>query len=474
MLLTDQFTFIHMHKTGGQTLKKVIQSSVKDTHEVGYHFPISELPDQASSTPIVGVVRDPWDWYVSWYAFNNSPNIRNPLYIVLSDGGVGDFKSTITNLVNLGSTQQSSAYYRNALLSILPETLEGNKGVGLTKDCIRNLAKANSGYYSWQFERMYGNLDSTQLHIAKFENLNSDFLSIMSDLGVDQLDQMRSQISATERLNSSRHSHYSNYYDQELNSLITEQDKTLINRYKYHFSDQPSKAIIPITIRQNIHFQKMKGIEKNYLKLTDSLDITPILEQLKAIPSSSWNQSKREKSFEIHKQTKALLLIHDDDFRHFAPTQHALYDEFSIALKPIFELIEQFYDGKGYVVRALFARLKSGGIIPPHTDGLYSLLFCNRVHIPIITTDENLFTVGGETKNLKVGEAWEINNATAHEVRNNSEKDRVHLIVDWVQECTVRDSDRIKAQESLIDMNTKRNDPCPCGSGSKFKKCHGK
>ena len=55
---------------------------------------------------------------------------------------------------------------------------------------------------------------------------------------------------------------------------------------------------------------------------------------------------------------------------------------------------------------------------------------CKRTHIPIITNSEVTFTVGGETKFLKEGEIWEINNTKEHSVDNNSDIDRIHLLID--------------------------------------------
>jgi len=54
------------------------------------------------------------------------------------------------------------------------------------------------------------------------------------------------------------------------------------------------------------------------------------------------------------------------------------------------------------------------------------------VHLPVVTNDSVLFTVGGETKTLPAGELFEINNRRMHSVRNDSAEDRVHLILDFV------------------------------------------
>ena len=44
----------------------------------------------------------------------------------------------------------------------------------------------------------------------------------------------------------------------------------------------------------------------------------------------------------------------------------------------------------------ILAKLAAGDTIPKHTDAGFSLLHCHRVHLPIITNDNVVFSVGGE------------------------------------------------------------------------------
>ena len=53
-----------------------------------------------------------------------------------------------------------------------------------------------------------------------------------------------------------------------------------------------------------------------------------------------------------------------------------------------------------------------------------------------------IFRVGGEQKVMHPGEMWEINNATVHAVDNQSDEDRIHMIIDWVPNSTVRPEDK--------------------------------
>ncbi|TNF90151.1 MAG: hypothetical protein EP300_03785 [Gammaproteobacteria bacterium] len=489
MITTDKFVFVHMHKTGGQSLGHIIESCIPGMRHIGYHYPYEMLPAEYSKLPVVGMVRNPWDWYISWYAFNTRQDVGNPLFFILSDGFQADYRSTIKNLVKLCSDDTTSRNYRRALIDILPDTLQNNVGVGLTKDSIRSMGSADCGYYSWQFQRMHGDLDNPALHIGRFENLQQDFLSIMHELDVNEADAMQARFDNTPRINASRHSHYSKYLDDELRELIAENDALIIDRYGYTFEteDSDEKPIEFPSIQigyRNDGFHKMGGKERNFMLMKPDVDLTFIKRKLAKIPERAWHGSGREQTYEVHKQTQALLLIHDEDFRHYNPTYHDLYTEFRRELQPIFDFIADYFDHDGFIVRALFARLAGHGRIDTHTDGLYSLLKCNRIHVPIITNDQVVFTIGGEQKVLGEGEMWEINNATLHAVDNNSDQDRIHLIVDWVPNCTVRPEDRrpprptVKKQaaSSIPSYNGRvvgRNQPCPCNSGKKFKHCHG-
>jgi hypothetical protein len=41
MIVTDKFTLVHMHKTGGQTLIQVVNSCIPNNESVGYQYQAS-------------------------------------------------------------------------------------------------------------------------------------------------------------------------------------------------------------------------------------------------------------------------------------------------------------------------------------------------------------------------------------------------------------------------------------------------
>ena len=114
------------------------------------------------------------------------------------------------------------------------------------------------------------------------------------------------------------------------------------------------------------------------------------------------------------------------------PLELPIYAEFEQFVRPIVDHIADFYQDNGFVVRILLAKLRAGAKIEAHVDSGYSLLTVHRVHIPIITSDETVFFVGGESKQMRAGEFWEIDNSKTHAVENTGDQDRVHMIVDWM------------------------------------------
>ena len=437
MIITERFVFIHMHRTGGQALNDIIEHCVSDYRVIGNHYPRSEVPDESAALPVIGMVRNPWDWYVSWYHFNRQPDIRNPLFNVVSDDGQADFKSTVTNLINLGSNLAASKAYRDELVRILPNSLDGDRSVGFTKGEIRDFSSEETGYYSWLFGRMFGSMDAAQIYIGKFENLCEDFFAIMKQQSVEETETIKAEFDKRERKNVSRHSHYSHYYDDELRDLIGKKERLLIEKYDYKFeSIRPFDIAYDVldapSLGPNGRFRKLLGRENSYLLLHNEFDVEAIRNRVERIPAATWLESGREKLFDVHKYTQSLQLVHFEDFKHEQPVYRELYDDLRNELEPLLDYIATYYQNNGFVVRLLLAKLLAGGNIKRHTDAGYSLLNCHRIHVPLITNDKVVFVIGGEEKKMRVGELWEINNSLDHAVDNRSSEDRIHLIVDWM------------------------------------------
>jgi hypothetical protein len=93
--------------------------------------------------------------------------------------------------------------------------------------------------------------------------------------------------------------------------------------------------------------------------------------------------------------------------------------------------LQQVLASFGQVIgRSRLMRLAPGTEVPPHTDTNFHWFKRVRIHIPIITDDKVLFQCGDKSLNMKPGEAWIFDSWKYHEVHNNGNTLRVHLVID--------------------------------------------
>ena len=72
MLVTDlDKVVLHMPRCGGSSVRWAINSAGYKYKFSCEHANISSLPDKYKHLPTIGFIRNPIDWYVSWYSFLN-------------------------------------------------------------------------------------------------------------------------------------------------------------------------------------------------------------------------------------------------------------------------------------------------------------------------------------------------------------------------------------------------------------------
>lgn len=81
----------------------------------------------------------------------------------------------------------------------------------------------------------------------------------------------------------------------------------------------------------------------------------------------------------------------------------------------------------GYV---LIVSLMPGGVIDEHIDtGAYAAHY-DRFHLVLTSDPGNVFTCGGEALHMQPGTCWRFNHRAPHAVRNDSDRERIHVIFD--------------------------------------------
>ena len=234
MLVTDKFVFLHLPRAGGTFVSEVIKKFFPSAHEIGYHFPRELLPGEYSSLPILGTVRNPWEFYVSWYHHHHSSNTfspsKNVLFCCVSENRKLDFVQTIRNALNLGVSDDKL----DSLIQALPENFDYQKRhiPNLTKDVMRKIRGSGIGLYTSRFNQLFGQADD--IFFCRVESLRSDLMAFFERIGAAS-DALRSYVLSLDKKNISEHLHYSTYYTPELAELVRIRDRQLVERFGFKF-----------------------------------------------------------------------------------------------------------------------------------------------------------------------------------------------------------------------------------------------
>jgi hypothetical protein len=91
----------------------------------------------------------------------------------------------------------------------------------------------------------------------------------------------------------------------------------------------------------------------------------------------------------------------------------------------------------GVSARILLIKLNANSKVFVHKDSGDYLSTVRRFHIPIITNENVSYTVGDEKIHMPEGSCYEINNLRLHNVDNDSDHDRIHLLIDIMPESEI-------------------------------------
>jgi hypothetical protein len=217
MLMTKYFVLLHIPRTGGHFVRKVCLEHFPRTcfipNDLDPGTPYDEIATDFSDLPMFSLVRNPWDWYVSWYHYltqTNGERRAGPMWETAFDSGRNDFRQTVIN----ACTGQSFDSPR-------------------TGSIMREL---RVDHYTALYTRILGSgVETGPVEVGMLENLRQDLLDFLGRHDVpierdfvDAVDQMPPQ-------RTSEHSPYRTYYDDELRDLVGEKARLLVERYGYAF-----------------------------------------------------------------------------------------------------------------------------------------------------------------------------------------------------------------------------------------------
>jgi hypothetical protein len=236
MIVTDYFVYIHVSRTGGTFLNKLIKEHVPGARMLQYHGHLKDLPADFSHLPVIGFIRNPWDWYVSMCA--DYARKQQYVFQILSDRGALGFEATVSRFLTLGNDNAESKKLLRRLATVAPRVINVRRPLrnhlpGLCSGHFDNYPEG-LGYYSWLFQLMFESERAHQIHFGRFENLRAEALRLLEETGTPITSEITAYLADAEPLNASpRPKSFTDCYGSNLSRLVVEKDGQFIERFGY-------------------------------------------------------------------------------------------------------------------------------------------------------------------------------------------------------------------------------------------------
>jgi hypothetical protein len=167
-----------------------------------------------------------------------------------------------------------------------------------------------------------------------------------------------------------------------------------------------------------------------------SVDAARLSDAILGQGDEAWREDQnRQQVFDVHRETESIVLVfvNLEHWPEIEIVKQPGWDRLADAAIPLMhDIIDKHYPKGGTIVRAMAAKLLSGGKIRPHIDTHPSFHIGHRIHVPITTNPRVRFMIDGRPHRLEVGKAYEINNQKDHSVMNKGAEDRITFIFDYI------------------------------------------
>jgi hypothetical protein len=189
---------------------------------------------------------------------------------------------------------------------------------------------------------------------------------------------------------------------------------------------------------------------KNFMLLAQGIDVFPLNLALKRNPGL-WNVFNVRKAHDqsVHKGFDDIVLRYNkyepgEDFvdkvcSRIEVVNYPTFDMLPEARALVMSLMARV--AGEHLGRVFISRLAPGMTIPLHSDRIEPAekafpdrippaVYYDRYHIVVHSTPGVMFVAGDEQVTMSTGEAWWFDNQQLHTVVNNSDDDRIHLVID--------------------------------------------
>ncbi len=219
MILRDKCVMLHMPKTGGVFIRLLLEKHYPDDVLLGdggdfdrtearweQHHSIADVGSKESDLPVFGFVRNPWDWYVSWYHFFMTYPHKPPTFMKLSEDKTLDFADFMARW--LAVSPDSEEYADNS--------------------------------FSAKYFRIFGanpaHPQNPNIEIGRYETIHADLQRFLTRVGLSAA--CIADVPGFRTFNPSKHDRYWTYYTDELAEQVYERDREFIDAFAYTLERQ--------------------------------------------------------------------------------------------------------------------------------------------------------------------------------------------------------------------------------------------
>lgn len=177
--------------------------------------------------------------------------------------------------------------------------------------------------------------------------------------------------------------------------------------------------------------QPPKTAKTRYLRLPFTFDVARLNVDLAQIDETEWIAHANTDAYDKDWSCVPLRSV-DGRTDHILSLPGMRYaDTDLLARCSYFREVIDLFECEKTSIRLM--AMGAGSRIKPHRDAGTSFGDgIARLHIPVVTTPEVLFTVDGEDIHFSAGHAWYLNANCLHSVYNGSPQPRIHLMLDCI------------------------------------------
>lgn len=203
------------------------------------------------------------------------------------------------------------------------------------------------------------------------------------------------------------------------------------------------------------------SLNQLYAQLPFSFDPEKLLKDLQQVHKSEWVNHPNKNAYEGVWMATSLMSTSGEATEIMALENQAYKATGLLAKAPYIQQVIDTFQTKVEAVR--FMKLGGYSLIKTHRDrGTHFDEDLARLHIPVMTHENVDFILDGKKVPMDIGNCYYIDADVPHSVVNNSDQDRVHLLIDcqingWLKviftELGFKDRDYQYGNKGIDDQN---------------------